>query len=568
MIRGGEIIDGSGAPRRRADVAIVGQRIVAIGDLPGEAARTLDATGKVIAPGFVDVHTHYDAQIFWEPALPSLLHGVTTVFAGNCGFSIAPLTGDPDDTDFVLRMLARTEGMAPEVLRERVPWSWRSTAEYLDLIEGKVGTNIGLMVGHSTLRRAVMGRRATAEAASPEDLAAMQRLLRAGLEAGAVGFSSSRVPTHDDGDHRPVPSRSASTEELLALASVTGEVEGTSLQIIAVNQVVPFQPHDVELLTGMSLAGGRPINWNTLHVNASNRERGQKKLEASDHARARGAKIVALMMPMTLGARFSFRTGFMFDAVEGWGEAMRAPLARRIEWLRDPHSRRELGRAAASEQRFRALVDWDNRIIFDTFHPKNHGYRGRYLGDIAEEEGRDAWDVLCDIAVADELRTTFGQLAFAESLEDWQAKAAVMHDPRTVVGGSDAGAHVDMIADFAYPTRLLADGVREHGVLTLEDAVHQLTERPAQLYGLRERGKLAVGWYADFVVFDADTVDAADLETHYDLPGDSGRLHADSIGVDYVGVNGALAVDQGRLTGVQSGTVLRSGKHTTTPSLD
>jgi N-acyl-D-aspartate/D-glutamate deacylase len=213
-------------------------------------------------------------------------------------------------------------------------------------------------------------------------------------------------------------------------------------------------------------------------------------------------------------------------------------------------------------------MKWDNKVIFDTFSPMNQEYRGQYLGDIAEDQGRDAWDVLCDIVVADELRTTFGQIDLLESLDDWKAKAEVIHDRRIVIGGSDAGAHLDMIADFAYPTRLLAHGVREHGVLTLEDAVYQLTERPARLYGLRERGRLVEGWYADFVVFDEAAVDADEIETRYDLPGGTGRLYAGSIGLDYVGVNGALAIDRGRLTGVQSGMLLRSGRHTVTPSLD
>jgi N-acyl-D-aspartate/D-glutamate deacylase len=568
IIRGGELIDGSGAPRRPADVAVVGERIVAIGNVSGEATRVLDAAGKVISPGFIDVHTHYDAQVFWDPALtPSPLHGVTTAFAGNCGFTIAPLADD-DGADYLLRMLARVEGIPPDVLRASVPWSWRSTAEYLDAVDGNLGINVGFLVGHSALRRAVMGPRATAETASTDEIGAMRRLLRAGLDAGALGFSSSWARTHSDGDQNKVPSRLASPEELVALAAVAGEVEGTSLQLIPINSLVPFEARHLELLTEMSVAARRPLNWNSLFVGAATLERCRRKLDASDHAHSRGGKVVALTMPVNFGARLNFRTGFLYDAVEGWTDAMHAPFAERLERFRDPQSRRELGLAAKNEIHFKALTRWDNKIIFDTFAPENEAYRGRSVGEIATEQGRGAWDVLCDIVVADELRTTFGAHPPIETRDDWIAKAEFIRDGRAVIGASDAGAHLDTIADFAYATRFIALGVRTHRVLTLEEAVHQLTEVPSKLYGLRHRGRLAEGWYADFVVFDEETVDAGEVEMRYDLPCGAGRLHAESRGVDYVSVNGALIVDRGRLTGQRSGTLLRSGRDTATPSLD
>jgi len=569
VIRGGDVIDGSGAARRRADVAIVGERIVAIGPVSGEATRVLDATGKVIVPGFIDVHTHYDAQVFWDPALtPSLLHGVTTALAGNCGFSIAPLPEDRDGIDYLLRMLARVEGIPPGVLRAGVPWSWRSTAEYFDAIDGNLGVNVGFMVGHSALRRAVMGSRATAGAASSDELEAMRRLLRAGLDAGALGFSSSWARTHSDGEQNMVPSRHAGPEELVALAAVAGDVEGTSLQLIPLNSLVPFEVRHVELLTEMSVAAGRPLNWNSLFVGAGTLERCRRKLDASDYARSRGGKVVALTMPVNLGVRLNFHTGFLYDAIDGWAEVMHAPILERIERFRDPRSRRELGSAAKNEIHFRALTNWDNKIIFDTFAPANRQYRGRFVGEIAAEQRRSAWDVLCDIVVADELRTTFGAHPPIETRDDWEAKAELVRDRRAVIGASDAGAHLDTIADFAYPTRFIALGVRTHRVMTLEEAVHQLTEVPAKLYGLRNRGRLAEGWYADLVVFDENTVDADEVEMRHDLPCGAGRLHAGSIGIDYVSVNGALIVDRGRVTEARSGTLLRSGRDTTTPSLD
>src|ERR1700704_4372412 len=250
LIRGGDLIDGTGSARRRADVGIQGDRIVAIGDLDDGAVETIDATGKVVAPGFVDVHTHYDAQVFWDGALtPSPLHGVTTALAGNCGFTIAPLSDDAADGDYLMRMLARVEGMPLESLREGVPWNWTSTAEYFDEIEGRLGINAGFMVGHSAMRRVVMGEESTAREAKPEELEAMQALLRDGLAAGAMGFSSSWARTHNDADGHMVPSRLASRDEIVELCSTVSEFPGTSLEFIPM--VGPFEPWAVELMAAM-----------------------------------------------------------------------------------------------------------------------------------------------------------------------------------------------------------------------------------------------------------------------------------------------------------------------------
>ena len=219
VIKGGEVVDGTGAARRRADVGIQGDRVVAIGTVEGEAATTIDATGKVVTPGFVDVHTHYDAQVFWDDAMtPSPLHGVTTAFAGNCGFTIAPLSDDPSDGEYLRKMLARVEGMPLESLRTGVPWNWKSTGEYLAALDGHVGINIGFSVGHSAIRRVVMGTESTVREAKPEELEAMRALLRDGLDAGGLGFTSSYARTHNDPDGNVVPSRYPSTEDLIELA--------------------------------------------------------------------------------------------------------------------------------------------------------------------------------------------------------------------------------------------------------------------------------------------------------------------------------------------------------------
>ena len=569
VIKGGDVVDGTGGPRRRADVAIRDGRIVAVAErIDGEATTTIDATGKAVVPGFVDVHTHFDAQVFWDSALtPSPLHGVTTVLAGNCGFTIAPLTDDAADGEYLMRMLARVEGMPLESLREGVPWSWKSTADYFDAIDGTLGVNAGFMVGHSALRRVVMGPQATARESTEEELAAMSRLLHEGIEAGGIGFSSSWARTHNDADQNMVPSRHASREELFHLAGVAGEHEGTSLEFIP--QVAPrFDDWAVEVMAGMSAAAQRPLNWNILAVNANNLEDAFARLEASDAARKAGGKVVALTIPHSFGVRLSFASGFVLDAVPGWEEAMLLPRAEKLALFRDKAARDRLNeQAQAPGNPMAGITHWGSKVIFDVVAPENKQYEGRLVGDIAKEQGRDPWDVLVDIALADELLTSFGIVPQPETDEDWKARLQVWRDGRAVIGASDAGAHLDLLASFNYATVLLGEAVRERSLLPLEEAVHLLTDVPARLYGLRERGRIEEGWHADVVVLDPKTVHSEEVGMRFDLPGGAGRLYAGATGVEHVLVNGTAIVRDGALTSDRPGTLLRSGTHTATPSL-
>ncbi len=569
IIRGGEVIDGSGGPPRRADVAVTDGRIAAIGSFEGSAAKVIDATGKVVAPGFVDVHTHYDAQVFWDSTLaPSPLHGVTTAIAGNCGFTIAPLSGDPSDAEYLMRMLARVEGMPLEALHDGVPWSWLTTQEYFDSFEGNLGINAGFKIGHSAIRRVVMGADASVRTATAEEVAAMAALLRAGLEAGGIGFSSSWARTHADADGAMVPSRNAAKEELLALTRTTGEYEGTSLEFIPM--VGPkFEPWAVELMADMSAAAGRPLNWNVLAFSAANSDQAWAKLEAGDVARERGGKVVALTVPHNFQVRLSFASGFILDAMPGWEKVMALPKSEKLTLFKDKAATDKLKADAQNPANpMLGLANWSTKVIYDVVAPENEGYRGQYVGDIAKQEGRDPWDVLMDIAVRDELLTSFGAAGNPETKADWDARVAVWRDPRALIGASDAGAHLDMLTSFNYTTVLLGSAVREHQALPLEEIIHLITDVPAKLYGLIDRGQLQVGWNADIVVFDPLTVDTADVTMRYDLPGGAGRLFADSIGIEDVFVNGEPIVSAGRLTANRPGTLLRSGRDTRNPSMD
>ncbi|MBM3694084.1 MAG: amidohydrolase family protein [Actinobacteria bacterium] len=568
VIRGGEVVDGTGAPRRRADVGIADGRIVQIGTVDAEAAHTVDATGKLVAPGFVDVHTHFDAQVFWDNALtPSPLHGVTTAFAGNCGFTVAPLSDDPADAEYLLRMLARVEGMPVETLRTGVPWNWVSTADYFERIESAgIGINLGFMVGHSALRRVVMGADATRREATPEEIGRMQDLLRAGLEAGGIGFSSSYARTHNDADGNMVPSRHATLAELVDLARVVGEYPGTSLEIIP--QVGPFDQWAIDLMVDMSVAAQRPINWNVMAVSPFNRDENAAKLAAGDLARSKGGKVVALTIPISLGTRLSFASGFILDAMPGWEDAMGSPRDAKLALLADPDARHALdARAQDPANPLRMLADWKSKVVFDVVAPENQQYRGLTVGEIAAQTGRDPFDALCEIAVADELLTSFGTPTPVESVDDWNARLEVWRDERAVIGASDAGAHFDLLGSFNYTTGVLGRAVRGHGVCSYEEAIHLMTQVQAELYGLRERGVLREDWHADVIVIDPETVATDDIAMRFDLPGDQGRLYAESTGIDHVLVNGTPIVTDGELTTNRRGTLLRAGRDTDTPAL-
>ena len=561
LIRGGWVVDGDGGPRRRADVGIEDGRITDIGpDLDTAGATVLDADGRIVCPGFVDVHTHYDAQPFWDGTLsPSPLHGVTTVIGGNCGFTIAPLSDDPADGEYLMRMLSRVEGMPLESLLEGVPWDWKSTAEFLDAVDPLLAINAGYKVGHSALRRVVMGEDAVQREATDAEVAAMADLLRAGLAAGAMGFSSTWSTTHNDADGRPVPSRHASRSELIDLCSVLVDFPGTGLEFLP-GIGGPVDSESRQLLTDMSLAaGGRQLNWNVMQVTAGNVDECLLKLEAGTHAAERGAKVVALTVPMLIAARLSFASGFVLDAIPGWADVMFLPREEKKRILADPVQRRRLDALAQGDHPLRRLANWGALTIFDTVNPVNSRFDGRTVAHIAAELGCDPFDALLDIALADDLQTSFGRADEPSSREDWEARVRIWRDGRAVIGASDAGAHLDLLATFNYPTRVLAEPVRQHGLLELEEAVHLMTAVQADLYGLVDRGRLHEGAHADVLLIDETAVDSNPVTMRPDLPGGAARLYAGASGIDEVLVAGIHVVEAGTFTRARPGRVLRSG---------
>ena len=567
LIRDAEIVDGTGAPTRHGDVGVSNGRIVAVGDVDEPAAKTVDAQGQTLAPGFVDLHTHYDAQLFWDPtASPSVQHGVTTVFGGNCGFTLAPAASDQHD--YLTRMLARVEGMPLDALRAGLDWGWASFGDWLNRLDGRTAVNAGFLVGHSALRLAAMGSDAVGGAATPEQIEKMVAVLHDALAAGALGLSTSQSPTHNDGAGQPVPSRSASREELVALAAGVRAHPGTTLEAIIPGCLSGFTDDDIALLTDMSVAADRPLNWNLLGVSAANPDGHAKQLRASEISAQRGGRVVALTLPQAMKIRLSFLSGFVLDGLPGWRDTMHLPVPERLAALADPEVRRRLAEGASSKEAgmLRGLAQWDRLIIVETFAPENADATGRSVGEVSAARGGEPFDTLLDIVIADELRTGLSPALAGDDAADWRARAEVWRHPGAVIGGSDAGAHLDMMCGAIYTTSLLGRGVREHQVVTLEEAVRLITDVPARFYGLTERGRIAPGWHADLVMFDPATIGHGPERTRYDLPSGAPRLVADAYGITSVLVGGVEVCRDGAATGAMPGTVLRSGRDTETVS--
>jgi N-acyl-D-aspartate/D-glutamate deacylase len=564
VIKNGTVVDGTGAPARRADVGISDGRVVAVGDVDDTGARTIDASDLVVAPGFVDLHTHYDAQLLWDPtASPSPMHGVTTVFGGNCGFALAP--GGEEHVDYLSRLMARVEGIPLPALQQGVPWDWKSFAEYLDRVESSgISVNAGFMCGHSSLRRVVMGDDAVGNEATDEQIDAMITLLHDALDAGAMGFSTSQAHTHNDGDGNPVPSRAANPSELVRLAAALNRHAGTQLELIIAGCLNGFTDDDVDLMTEMSLAADRPLNWNVLGVRAGGNH--EHQLAAGSKAAERGARIVALTLPQGVRIRLSFLTGFVLDGLPGWADTFALPPAERMRALADPEIRKGLDERAHSKEAgvLAGLARWERLEVVEGFTPETRAYEGRLVGDIAKERGQQPFDALMDIVLADELRTGLRPDFGGPEPEDvWKMRAEVWRDRRAVIGGSDAGAHLDMMSGASYSTFVVGDAVRA-GHVSLEEAVHLLSDVPAQLYGVRDRGRIAEGAHADIAIFDPETVSPAGERTIDDLPGGASRIVASSTGMHHVLVAGTEIVKDSAYTGATPGTLLRAGRDTKT----
>ena len=565
VIRGGTVVDGTGSPSRVADIGIKDGRIVAIGVVEQDAAEVIDATGCIVTPGFVDPHTHYDAQLLWDPtASPSSVHGVTTIIGGNCGFTLAPLI--PGDADYLRKMMSKVEGMPLAALENGTDWSWETFAEYLGRLEGNISVNAGFLVGHCAIRRYVMGPAAVGAEASIEHIAGMRTELAKSIQSGALGFSFTNSTSHSDGDGEPVASRWATHDELIALCEEVGLHEGTTLEGIVPGCLDRFADDEIELLGLMSAAANRPMNWNVLTVDSREADRVPRQISAYDRSIELGGKVVALTMPVQVPMNMSFSSFCGLWLLPGWQQILGVPLAERIQRLQDPDTRVRMLENSLSQAAgvFRRLADWGDYVIGDTYSAANEGLKGRVVRDVANERGMSSFGTLLDIVIADELKTILWPTPQDDDAESWRMRAELWQDGRAMIGGSDAGAHLDRMCGAPYPTRWLADCIRGRKLVPVEFAVKMMTSQPAKLFGLVDRGELREGACADVVVFNPDEIGSEDAMLVTDLPGNSSRLTAGSFGVKRVLVNGVTIVENGVANGAVPGTVLKSGQDTYT----
>ena len=559
VIRDALLCDGSGREARRGDLAVEDGRITAVGTVAGRGTTELDATGLALAPGFIDLHTHYDCQLFWDPsASPSPWHGVTTVVMGNCGFTVAPCR--PEHRETLMRLLQFVEGMPLESLRAGLPWTWEDYPDYLLALESRgVGVNVASFVGHSAVRVRVMGEAATERAATAEERAAIAALVREAVEAGAIGWSTSLSPTHffaDDG--KPAPSRAAAREELITLAeSLRGFARGV-IEVAPQTVIgsVEDKLADQEFFAALARASGKTVSWAPLLASPFLRDVGPRCLDAAAALQRDGAMVVPQVGCRPLELRFDFATpGFGLDNNGFWRPIMAKPRAERRRMFADPEFRRDLG--AIRGPFVAALAQgWERLVLRMPGSERTTRFQDRSVVEIAAERRTGVLDAFCDTVLDDDLEGQWGALMMNF---DEDAVAAMLRHPAGVVALSDAGAHMDTLCDQGFTTYLLGHWVRERGALALEEAVRLVTSVPAERYGLAGRGRLAPGLAADLVLFDPQRVGTSPTTMVYDLPQRQRRLLQGAEGIEHVLVNGVAVVERGVPTGRRAGRVLRGG---------
>jgi N-acyl-D-aspartate/D-glutamate deacylase len=552
-IRGATVVDGTGAPRFTADVEIEGGRIRRVGRAGRGAHRAIDADGLVLSPGFIDVHTHYDAQLHWDPtASPSSWHGVTTVLCGNCGFTLAPAR--PEDTQWLMRMLSRVEGMAPGALAAGLDWRGGSFGAFWSRLEPALGINAGGYVGHSALRRFVLGEAASERAASGTEVEAMKALLRESLAQGALGFSSSQLDIHVAHDGREVPSNFAAPAELIELAAVLREFPGASLEFIPRSFVEGYAPDDRATILEMARRSGCAVELNTLAALPANPLSWKQSMQFAHAARAEGLRVHPMFAANRQAAYFALDSTFLFDELPSFRETLTLPGPERVARLRDPAVR---ARMRADLQNARSFAPrWPFCRVEAVRDPGHAAWLGRSVAELAAERGTDAFDCFLDLSLEEELETTFVMAAPATP-ESLAIKREMILDPLLTAGSSDAGAHLLSLVGVDFTTRLLTDWSPDP--LPLEQAVARITGIPAAEHALADRGVIREGACADLVLFDPTRLAVGRTRLVRDFPADSARLVVEAEGYVATLVNGVVARENGEATGAACGHWLRRG---------
>ncbi len=535
-ITGGTIVDGSGKSGFAGDLGIKDGKVVALGKAEGAADTTIDATGKIVSPGFVDVHTHYDAQILWDRMLSiSPWHGVTTTVIGNCGFGVAPTKAI--HRKLIMQTLEKVEGMSLDALEAGLGtnWPFETFPQYLDALEKRGSAiNVAALFGHTPLRLYVMGEESTERAATADEIAAMKKLMREAMDAGAIGFGTSVSVSHNGYAGKPVPSRQATVGEMDALVSVMGELKRGLMQITI------GRDFSTRHMAEVSRKYNVPVTWTALLSYLYGPGGHRKQLDLAAEQRKSGALVIPQVSCRPLNFEFTFAEPFIFDVMKFMNE-----LA--VEEAKAPGTRRRAYADPAWRDKLRSELtplfrNWWDRVII-AWAPSARELEEQPLAQAATRLGKDPVDLALDLALATDLQARF---RMAVMNFDEKEVAELITDPNTIIALSDAGAHASQLCDACYSTYLLGHWVREQKTFTIEQAVHNLTQRPAEMFGITDRGLLAQGRPADVVVFDPKTVGPGPLKRVYDLPAGADRLVSEASGIDAVIVNGKLIRRDGK----------------------
>ena len=552
IIRNGLVVDGTGAPARHADVAISDGRITEIGRVSGTAKRSIDARDCVVAPGFIDPHTHYDAQICWDGALtPSCWHGVTSVVLGNCGVGIAPC--QPRSREVAMRDLVNVEAIPYEVLERGITWDWQTFPEYMDAAQRrKPAVNLAFLAPLTPLRHYVMGDASMERAATAEETARIRSLLAEAMDAGAFGFSSTILNQHLGFQGRPLACRLASREELKSYANVLRDKAKGAIEIALTRQIGVLEEDQCQMLNLLLDESRRPVTFIALFDRDDLPEAVRDTLRRAAPMIARGARPQTSPLPLT--REIDMRSPFSFAAFPSWKRvfADKRKEAQKAVYG-DPAFRNQFREDLKNPMTF---GNWERITLHEAHSPALKCFEGCTVAEVAATQGKDGVDALLDLTLADDLELEFTMTSFNTRVD---RMAELLNNPAILIGLGDGGAHVDMLCDAGYPTYLLGTWVRERGVLTLEEAIRRLTSDPAGLFGIHDRGRLVPGLAADVTIFDPVAVGSSNRgERRYDLPGGGKRMVMPSRGVRYTIVNGAVTYADGALTGTAQGRVLRS----------
>jgi N-acyl-D-aspartate/D-glutamate deacylase len=554
LIKNGRIVDGTGKPVYTADVGVTDGRIVEIGALDGDAKRVIDAAGHVVAPGFIDNHCHFDGQVTFDPLCTfSCYNGVTTVINGNCSLTLAPMR--PGDEHHIAQMLAKVEAIPLDVLENGVKWGWETFAEYLDVVDQSLGINFGALVGHSAIRRYVMGGDSQEREATGEEIEAMQGLLRDSMEAGALGISFDRNPRHVDFTGKLLPANVASNQEIISLA---GELKALGRGAIEIGD-----PTNLELTEGfvarVAEASGGTVLYTSITQSVLEPDKWRQHLAHAAANHRRGNQAYPLINPRPGLRFFQMDSAEFFNFMPTWKSVMASPSEERLEAFSDPAIREVLEREVGEGTMTTALGfsgRWDLVEVIKPTLEKNASLKGKTVTEIAEEQGKTPQDAFLDLAVEEGLKTWFAR---NQQNNDDDAMAEILNSPDTVIGLSDSGAHIVREGGYGLSVHFLSHWVRDKQIMSLEEGVRRITSRQAAIFGLEDRGRLEPGLAADIVVFDADELGLEESEEAYDMPGGSMRLKQVGRGIPYTIVNGQVLIENGEHTGALPGRVLRGG---------